>query len=76
MDLAFAPLKIAGSGPDGSGQMLRITQIINYGEPDRDVKDQFSMLADGTGTKWLAHRHAYKRREWRPGRVLQKGRSR
>ena len=63
IDLTFAPLTIAGSGPDVSGQMLRITQTVTYGEPDRDVKDQFFMLADGTGTKWLAHRYSYKRRE-------------
>ncbi len=42
--------------------MLRMFQIITYGEPDRDVKDQYFVLADGTGTKWLAHQYAYKRR--------------
>ena len=62
IDLTFAPLTIPGSGPDVSGQMLLMTQTIAYGDPDRDVKDQFFMLADGTGTKWLAHRYAYARR--------------
>ena len=28
---------------------------------DRDVKDQIFLRADGTGTKWLAHRYAYVR---------------
>jgi hypothetical protein len=37
-------------------------QIIRYETPDRDVKEQYFTLADGTGTKWLAHRYAYARR--------------
>ena len=62
IELAFAPLTRAGTGPEVTGQMLRMFQVITYGEPDRDVKDQFFVLADGTGTKWLAHQYAYKRR--------------
>ncbi len=62
IELTFTPLTRAGAGPDVTGQMLRMFQVITYQEPDRDVKDQFFMLADGTGTKWLAHQYAYKRR--------------
>lgn len=62
IDLTFAPFAVAGAEADVTGQMLRMTQTITYGEPDREVKDQFFLLADGTGTKWLAHRYAYKRR--------------
>ena len=62
IELAFAPLTRAGAGSDVTGQMLRMFQVITYGEPDRDVKDQYFVLADGTGTKWLAHQYAYKRR--------------
>lgn len=62
IDLTFAPLTRAGAGPDVTGQMLRMLQTITYLEVDRDVKDQFFILADGTGTKWLAHQYAYKRR--------------
>ena len=62
IDLTFAPFGVAGAEADVTGQMLRMTQTITYGEPDREVKDQFFLLADGTGTKWLAHRYAYKRR--------------
>ncbi len=43
--------------------MLRMTQTITYSEPDQDVKDQYFLLADGTGAKWLAHRYEYKRRK-------------
>ena len=62
IELTFAPFAVAGPEADVTGQMLRMTQTITYGEPDREVKDQFFMLADGTGTKWLAHRYAYVRR--------------
>ncbi len=62
IDLTFTPFSVPGPGADVTGQMLRMTQTITYGEPDRDVKDQYFLLADGTGTKWLAHQYAYKRR--------------
>ena len=62
IDLTFAPFAVAGPEADVTGQMLRMTQTITYNEPDREVKDQFFVLADGSGTKWLAHRYDYKRR--------------
>ena len=62
IDLTFAPLTRAGAGPDVTGQMLRMFQSIIYEAPDRDVKQQYFILADGTGMKWLAHQYAYKRR--------------
>ena len=36
--------------------MLRMEEVITRMGPDHDVKDQFFILADGRGTKWLAHR--------------------
>lgn len=63
IDIAFAPFSVPGPGLEPTGQMLRMTQTITYNEPDRDVKDQYFLLADGTGTKWLAHQYAYKRRK-------------
>ena len=60
IDLAFAPFAVAGA--EATGRVLRMTQTIACGEPDRDVKGRFFLLADGTGTKWLAHRSAYRRR--------------
>ncbi len=62
IDLTFAPFSVPGPDVNVSGQMLRMTQTIAYRERDRDVKDQFFLVADGTGTKWLAHRYAYQRR--------------
>lgn len=62
IDLAFAPFAVAGAEAEATGRVLRMTQTIACGEPDRDVKGRFFLLADGTGTKWLAHRYAYMRR--------------
>jgi len=56
---AFA---ITGGGSDVAGQMLRMNTVVTREGPDRDVKDQHFILADGTGTVWLAHRYAYTRR--------------
>ena len=60
--LTFAPFAVPGPGAEVTGQLLRMKQIIRYEGPDRDVKEQYFTLADGTGTKWLAHRYVYARR--------------
>ena len=57
-----APFAVPGPGMDAGGQMLRMEQTIRYENDDRDVKDQYFTLADGTGTKWLAHRYVFVRR--------------
>lgn len=64
--LAFYPFAVPGAGAEVSGQLLRMEQVITFDGPDRDVKDQFFTLADGTGTRWLAHRYAYSRRQPQP----------
>ncbi len=60
--LTFQPFAIAGAGSDVTGQMLRMDTVVSHQGPDRDVKDQHFIMADGTGTMWLAHRYAYLRR--------------
>ena len=60
--LTFQPFARAGAGSDVSGQMVRMEQIITYQGPDRDVKEQHFIRADGTGTSWLGRRYAYVRR--------------
>ena len=62
IDLVFQPFAIVGGGPEVKGQMLRMEETITQEGPDRDVKDQYFILADGTGTKWLARRYSYVRR--------------
>jgi hypothetical protein len=62
IDLVFAPFAVAGAGTEVTGQMLRMEQVIKYQDADHDVKDQYFTMADGTGTRWLAHRYTYTRR--------------
>jgi len=62
IDLVFAPFAFVGAGTEVTGQMLRMEQVIKYQDADHDVKDQYFTMADGTGTRWLAHRYAYTRR--------------
>lgn len=53
---------ITGVGSDVAGQMLRMKTVVTRDAPDRDVKNQYFVLPDGSGTVWLAHRYAYARR--------------
>ena len=62
IDFTFQPFAVAGDGPDVAGRMLRLTQVITRDSPDHDIKDQLPVMADGTGTMWLAHRYAYARK--------------
>ena len=60
--VTFQPFAIPGSGSEVTGQMLRMRQEIIAQGADREVKNQYFTLADGTGNTWLAHRYAYVRR--------------
>ena len=60
--VTFQPFAVTGAGPEVRGQMLRMEQVITRQGPDHDVKDQYFILADGVGTKWLAKRYVYTRR--------------
>ena len=60
--LVFDPLTLVGDGPDVAGQMMRMEQVVTFQGPDQDMKEQYFIKADGTGTRWLAHRYAYARR--------------
>ena len=62
IDLVFAPFSVPGPGKEVTGLLLRMEQTIRYQDADNDVKDQYFTMADGTGTKWLAHQYAYRRR--------------
>ena len=61
IELTFAPFAFVGTGTEVTGQMLRMDQVIRFQDSDHDVKDQYFTMADGTGTKWLAHRYAFVR---------------
>jgi hypothetical protein len=60
--VSFQPFATAGSGPDVTGRMMRMEQVIIRQDADHDVKDQYFTPADGVGTKWLAKRYSYTRR--------------
>lgn len=62
IELLFAPFAIAGPGSESTGQLIGMTQTVRYSAADSDEKDQYFILADGSGKKWLGHRYAYVRR--------------
>ena len=56
IELAFSPFALP------TGVMLRMTELVTVTDADHDSKDQRFILADGSGTAWLAHRYVYTRR--------------
>jgi hypothetical protein len=62
INLTFTPFAVPSSGARTAGQFMLMEQVIHFEGPDRDSKDQYFTLADGTGTRWLAHRYTYARR--------------
>ena len=60
--VSFLPFATAGSGPDATGQMTRMEQVIVRQDADHEVKDQYFTPANGVGAKWLAKRYSYTRR--------------
>ncbi len=60
--VSFLPFATAGSGPDATGQMFRMEQVITRVDDNHETKDQYFTPADGTGVKYLAKRYTYTRR--------------
>lgn len=60
--VSFLPFATAGDGPEATGQMFRMEQVITRLDADHEAKDQFFTTSDGTGTKFLAKRYSYTRR--------------
>lgn len=61
IDLTFQPFAFVGTGSAVTGQTLRMEQVISHQGPDRDMKEQYFIMADGNGTRWLAIRYVYVR---------------
>ncbi len=40
-DLVFLPFAIPGTGVEASGQLQRMEQVIEYQDPNRDVKNHY-----------------------------------
>ena len=60
--VSFQPFATTGSGPDATGQMFRMEEIIIREDANHDRKDQYFTPASGSPTKWLAKRYSYTRR--------------
>lgn len=60
--MSFLPFATAGDGPEATGQMFRMEQVITRLDADHEVKEQYFTPSDGTGTKFLAKRYSYTRK--------------
>ncbi len=58
----FQPFAMTGDGPEVTGQMWRMEQVIIHQDADHEVKDQYFTPAGSIPTKWLAKRYSYTRR--------------
>ena len=58
----FEPFAAPPIAPGWAGRMLRMEEVITRDGRDHETKDQYFILADGTATRWLAHRYDYQRR--------------
>lgn len=61
IDLNFAPFATLADQDDIKGQLMIMDQTITYKDENNDVKDQYFMLADGKGTRWLGRRYSFVR---------------
>ncbi len=65
IQLTFEPFAVPAAGASVTGQLVLMQETISQNGPDRDHKDQYFNLADGTGKSRLAHRYEYVRRPTR-----------
>lgn len=61
--LRFEPFAAPSIAPGWAGRMLRMEEVIARDGRNHETKDQYFILADGTATRWLAHRYDYQRRD-------------
>lgn len=59
--LRFEPFPAQPIAPGWAGRMLRMEQVITRDGTDHETKDQYFILADGSGIRWLAHQYDYRR---------------
>jgi hypothetical protein len=60
--LIFEPFAIPAASANITGQLVVMQELIVQDSTDRDHKDQYFNLADGSGKSWLGHRYEYVRR--------------
>ncbi|RUT72441.1 hypothetical protein D0817_02210 [Flavobacterium cupreum] len=61
IDLNFAPFAVVADAADIKGQLMIMDQSFIFKDENSDVKDQYFMLADGKGTRWLGRRYSFVR---------------
>jgi len=66
LTLYFEPLGFVGFGKEVEGRLSRSDMVITRPGPDRDVKQQHFIQANGTGTEWLFTQYEYTRRADHP----------
>ena len=62
LSLFFEPFSLAGSNQSVSGQMLRMEEDIVQQGSDHELAQERFIVADGSGTEWLAFQYEYVRR--------------
>ncbi|CAA9257958.1 MAG: hypothetical protein AVDCRST_MAG95-2181 [uncultured Adhaeribacter sp.] len=60
--LTFDPFALAGPGMNVAGQMLRMEEVISQQDANHDTGEEYFILADGSGKRWLAYKYDYVRR--------------
>lgn len=61
IELNFAPFAVVADDADIKGQLMIMDQSIIYKDENNDIKDQYFMLANGKGTRWLGRRYSFVR---------------
>jgi hypothetical protein len=62
LTLQFEPLGFVGFGQEVEGRLTRSDMVITRQGPDRELKQQHFIQADGSGVEWLAVQYEYTRR--------------
>lgn len=60
--LLFAPQAFVGFGPAVEGRFMLSDMVITEPSPDKMIKEQHVIMADGTGRSWRFVRYEYTRR--------------
>jgi len=61
IQVGFLPFADAGSGPEATGQMLRMEQTIIHQDANHERKDQYFTPSGGEAAKFLMKRYTYVR---------------
>ena len=61
--LQFEPLGFVGFGEEVGGTLMQSDMLITTQPPDRELKQQHFIVADGTARQWLAVQYEYRRQQ-------------